>query len=91
MTPQSPERAATQPADNMGLQPLLVSPAERAAIKHQRPMCVWFTGLSGAGSNFNRGGRRGGRSCWGGCGCSRLQQGLLQRRSPCELVEASPS
>jgi len=51
MTSQSPKRAVTQPADNMGLQPLLVSPAERAAIKHQRPMCVWFTGLSGAGKS----------------------------------------
>ena len=36
-------------------------------------------------------GRRGGRSCRGGCGCSRLPQGRLQRRSPCELAEASPS
>jgi bifunctional enzyme CysN/CysC len=51
MTPQSPERAAAQPADNMRLQALLVSPAERAAIKHQRPMCIWFTGLSGAGKS----------------------------------------
>ena len=51
MTSQSSERVITQPADNRGLQPLLVSPAERAAIKHQRPMCIWFTGLSGAGKS----------------------------------------
>ncbi len=32
-------------------QPLLVGKAERAALKHQRPAIVWFTGLSGAGKS----------------------------------------
>jgi len=51
VTPETPCRVASQAAADEGLQPLLVSPAERAAIKHQRAMCVWFTGLSGAGKS----------------------------------------
>ncbi len=36
---------------NIHWQPLLISKAERAALKHQRPSIVWFTGLSGAGKS----------------------------------------
>ena len=36
---------------NIHRQPLLVGKAERAALKHQRPAIVWFTGLSGAGKS----------------------------------------
>jgi bifunctional enzyme CysN/CysC len=36
---------------NLRWQPLLVGKAERAALKHQRPAIVWFTGLSGAGKS----------------------------------------
>jgi bifunctional enzyme CysN/CysC len=36
---------------NIHWQPLLVGKAERAALKHQRPAIVWFTGLSGAGKS----------------------------------------
>ncbi len=36
---------------NIHWQPLLVGRAERAALKHQRPAIVWFTGLSGAGKS----------------------------------------
>jgi bifunctional enzyme CysN/CysC len=36
---------------NIHWQPLLIGKAERAAIKHQRPVIVWFTGLSGAGKS----------------------------------------
>jgi bifunctional enzyme CysN/CysC len=28
-----------------------VDKAARAALKHQKPRCVWFTGLSGAGKS----------------------------------------
>jgi adenylylsulfate kinase len=30
---------------------LAVTPAERAALKSQRPRCIWMTGLSGAGKS----------------------------------------
>ena len=36
---------------NIHWQPLLIGKAERAALKHQRPAMVWFTGLSGAGKS----------------------------------------
>jgi bifunctional enzyme CysN/CysC len=36
---------------NVHWQPLLVGKAERAALKHQRPVILWFTGLSGAGKS----------------------------------------
>ncbi len=36
---------------NIHWQPLLVGRAERAALKHQRPSVLWFTGLSGAGKS----------------------------------------
>jgi bifunctional enzyme CysN/CysC len=36
---------------NIHWQPLLVGKAERAALKHQRPVILWFTGLSGAGKS----------------------------------------
>ncbi|TDK27452.1 adenylyl-sulfate kinase [Luteimonas aestuarii] len=38
-------------ADNLHWQALDVDRAARAAIKGQRPRCVWFTGLSGAGKS----------------------------------------
>jgi len=38
-------------ADNIHWQALDVTPAVRAALKGQRPRCVWFTGLSGAGKS----------------------------------------
>ena len=36
---------------NIHWQPLLIGKAERAALKRQRPVIVWFTGLSGAGKS----------------------------------------
>jgi bifunctional enzyme CysN/CysC len=36
---------------NIHWQPLLIGKTERAALKHQRPAIVWFTGLSGAGKS----------------------------------------
>jgi bifunctional enzyme CysN/CysC len=36
---------------NIHWQPLLVGRNERAALKHQRPAILWFTGLSGAGKS----------------------------------------
>jgi bifunctional enzyme CysN/CysC len=36
---------------NVHWQPLLVGKADRAALKHQRPAILWFTGLSGAGKS----------------------------------------
>jgi bifunctional enzyme CysN/CysC len=36
---------------NIHRQPLLVGKDERAALKHQRPAILWFTGLSGAGKS----------------------------------------
>ena len=38
-------------ADNISWQALDVTPGVRAALKGQRPRCVWFTGLSGAGKS----------------------------------------
>jgi bifunctional enzyme CysN/CysC len=38
-------------ADNIHWQALDVTPAVRAALKGQRPRCVWFTGLSGSGKS----------------------------------------
>jgi bifunctional enzyme CysN/CysC len=38
-------------ADNLHWQALDVDRAARAALKGQRPRCVWFTGLSGAGKS----------------------------------------
>ena len=38
-------------ATNIHLQGLAVSREARAAIKHQRPAILWFTGLSGAGKS----------------------------------------
>jgi bifunctional enzyme CysN/CysC len=36
---------------NIQWQSLLISKAERAVIKHQKPAVLWFTGLSGAGKS----------------------------------------
>ncbi len=36
---------------NIHWQPLLIGKSERAALKHQRPAIIWFTGLSGAGKS----------------------------------------
>jgi bifunctional enzyme CysN/CysC len=36
---------------NIHWQPLLIAKAQRAALKHQRPAIIWFTGLSGAGKS----------------------------------------
>jgi bifunctional enzyme CysN/CysC len=36
---------------NVHWQPLLVGKTERAALKHQKPAILWFTGLSGAGKS----------------------------------------
>ena len=38
-------------ASTIPLQEMTVTPAARAAIKHQRPAILWFTGLSGAGKS----------------------------------------
>ena len=42
-------RLAAQPT--ICLYVLTLTPAERAALKHQRPRCLWLTGLSGAGKS----------------------------------------
>ncbi|SDS24196.1 adenylylsulfate kinase [Pseudomonas asplenii] len=46
-------RLATIPLEKPQIRPytLALSTAERAAIKHQRPSCIWLTGLSGAGKS----------------------------------------
>ena len=36
---------------NVHWQPMLVGKPQRAAIKHQKPAVLWFTGLSGAGKS----------------------------------------
>jgi bifunctional enzyme CysN/CysC len=36
---------------NIHWQPLIIGKRERAALNHQRPAIVWFTGLSGAGKS----------------------------------------
>jgi bifunctional enzyme CysN/CysC len=42
---------ALRRAGNIHWQRLDVDKGERARIKHQRPRCLWFTGLSGAGKS----------------------------------------
>ncbi len=42
---------ALRRSTNIQWQHLDVNQASRAAHKHQRPMCLWFTGLSGAGKS----------------------------------------
>jgi bifunctional enzyme CysN/CysC len=42
---------ALRRATNVHLQQLSVSKAARAAIKHQKPTILWFTGLSGSGKS----------------------------------------
>ena len=44
-------RHALRRADNIHWQALDVDRSARAAMKGQRPRCVWFTGLSGAGKS----------------------------------------
>ena len=38
-------------AKNIYWQALEINKAARSAIKHQRPRCLWFTGLSGSGKS----------------------------------------
>jgi hypothetical protein len=38
-------------ATNIAWQPLSVGKEQRAALKHQKPCIIWFTGLSGAGKS----------------------------------------
>jgi bifunctional enzyme CysN/CysC len=42
---------ALRRASNIHWQALEVSRQSRAELKHQRPCCIWFTGLSGAGKS----------------------------------------
>ncbi|WP_222565204.1 sulfate adenylyltransferase subunit CysN [Novilysobacter antarcticus] len=42
---------ALRRASNIRWQHVDVDKASRALIKHQRPRCIWFTGLSGAGKS----------------------------------------
>jgi len=44
-------RFALRRATSVRPQPLSVTPADRAALKGQSPLVVWFTGLSGAGKS----------------------------------------
>ncbi|MDP3370424.1 MAG: adenylyl-sulfate kinase [Brevundimonas sp.] len=44
-------RFALRRAANLRLQPLTVSREDRAALKRQTPLVLWFTGLSGAGKS----------------------------------------
>lgn len=44
-------RHALRRADNIHTQALDVTKSARAAIKLQRPVCLWFTGLSGSGKS----------------------------------------
>lgn len=44
-------RHALRRADNIHTQALDVTKEARAAIKFQRPRCLWFTGLSGSGKS----------------------------------------
>ena len=48
-THKLPLSLAAQPT--ICLYVLTLTPAERAALKHQRPRCLWLTGLSGAGKS----------------------------------------
>lgn len=38
-------------AENIQWQPIVVSQTQRAAIKNQKPITLWFTGLSGSGKS----------------------------------------
>ena len=42
---------ALRRASNIHWQAMELTKATRAALKHQRPRCIWFTGLSGAGKS----------------------------------------
>ena len=42
---------ALRRGNNIHRQTLLVGKADRAALKHQKPAIIWFTGLSGAGKS----------------------------------------
>ncbi len=42
---------ALRRAQNIHWQALEVNKAARSAIKHQKPRCIWFTGLSGSGKS----------------------------------------
>lgn len=42
---------ALRRAANIHWQSLEVSKAARAKLKHQKPVCIWFTGLSGSGKS----------------------------------------
>ncbi len=42
---------ALRRASNIHWQAITVDKAARAAIKHQTPRCIWFTGLSGSGKS----------------------------------------
>ncbi len=42
---------ALRRAQNIHWQALEVNKAARSAIKHQKPLCLWFTGLSGSGKS----------------------------------------
>ncbi len=42
---------ALRRAANIHWQALDLNQATRAAVKHQRPRCIWFTGLSGSGKS----------------------------------------
>ena len=44
-------RFALRRASNIHPQALIVSRTDRAALKHQSPLVLWFTGLSGAGKS----------------------------------------
>ena len=45
---------ALRRSSNIHWQMLAVDKAARAAQKSQRPMCIWFTGLSGSGEIDDR-------------------------------------
>lgn len=42
---------ALRRSSNIHWQALEVGKAERATLKHQKPRCIWFTGLSGSGKS----------------------------------------
>jgi bifunctional enzyme CysN/CysC len=42
---------ALRRASNIHWQALEIDKRERAALKHQQPRCIWFTGLSGSGKS----------------------------------------
>ena len=41
----------TPPESNIHWQALALNKATRAALKHQKPTCIWLTGLSGSGKS----------------------------------------